>query len=71
MLLLMGAMQMQMVVRGYYTYDITNSSPVLLGLVTSGFAFPMLTLSLFGGAIADRLDRNFSNSLTGGINIPS
>ncbi|MFQ6030520.1 MAG: MFS transporter, partial [Dehalococcoidia bacterium] len=56
MLLLMGAMQMQMVVRGYLTYDLT-SSPALLGLVSAGFALPMLTLSLFGGAIADRLER--------------
>jgi MFS family permease len=56
MLLLMGAMQMQMVVRGYYTYFLTDS-PVKLGLVTAGFALPMLILSLFGGALADRLER--------------
>ena len=55
-LLMMGGMQMQMVARGYLTYDIT-SSPFLLGLVNAGFALPMLALALFGGAIADRMDR--------------
>ncbi|MAP38374.1 MAG: hypothetical protein CL879_02020 [Dehalococcoidia bacterium] len=56
MLLLMTAMQMQMVVRSYLTYEIT-SSPFLLGLVNAGFAIPMLLLALFGGAIADRMER--------------
>ncbi len=52
----MGAMQMQMIARGYLTYDLTGS-PALLGLVSAGFALPMLLLSLFGGAFADRLER--------------
>ena len=56
LLLMMGAVQMQMIARGYLTYDIT-SSPFLLGLVSAGFALPMLSLSLFGGAVADRVDR--------------
>ncbi|MCH8310839.1 MAG: MFS transporter, partial [Chloroflexi bacterium] len=56
MLFLMTAMQMQMVVRSYLTYEIT-SSPFLLGVVNAGFAIPMLTLSLFGGAMADRMER--------------
>ncbi len=56
MLLLMGAMQMQMIARGYLTYDLTGS-PALLGIVSAGFALPMLVLALFGGAIADRLQR--------------
>ena len=56
MLLLMGAMQMQMIARGYLTYDLTGS-PALLGIVSAGFALPMLILALFGGAIADRLQR--------------
>ena len=56
MLLLMTAMQMQMVVRSYLTYEIT-SSPFLLGLVNAGFSIPMLLLALFGGAIADRMER--------------
>ena len=45
-----------MVALGYLTYDLT-SSPVILGVVQSGYAPSLLTLSLFGGAIADRWDR--------------
>ena len=52
----MGGMQMQMIARGYLTYEITDSA-ILLGLVNAGFALPMLSLALFGGAIADRMDR--------------
>lgn len=51
---MMASLQMQGVVRGYLTYDLT-SSPLRLGLVNSGFALPMLTLALFGGVLADRL----------------
>ena len=50
---MMAGLQMQAVVRGYLTYDITASA-FRLGLVNSGFAFPMLALTLFGGAMADR-----------------
>ena len=56
MLCLMGAVHMQMLAQGYLVYEIT-SSPALLGVVNSGFAIPMLSLSLFGGAVADRMDR--------------
>ncbi len=52
----MGAVQMQMIAQGYLVYELTGS-PALLGIVNSGFALPMLVLSLFGGAAADRLDR--------------
>ena len=45
-----------MIVRGYLAYEIT-SSPFILGLVNAGFAIPMLTLALFGGAVADRMER--------------
>ncbi len=53
---MMAGLNMQTVVRGYLTYDLT-SSPLRLGLVNSGFAFPMLALALFGGALADRLKK--------------
>ena len=56
LLLMMGGISMQMVVRGYLTYELT-SSPFKLGLVSAGFALPMLTLALFGGAVADRMER--------------
>ena len=56
MIVLMGGMQMQMLARGYLVYEITGSAS-LLGIVAAGSAFPMLTLALFGGAIADRVER--------------
>ncbi len=56
LLFLMGGMQMQMIARGYLTYELT-ASPFLLGLVNAGFAIPMLGLALFGGAVADRMER--------------
>ena len=56
MVFLMLGIQMQMIVRGYLAYEIT-SSPFILGLVNAGFAIPMLSLALFGGAVADRMER--------------
>ena len=56
MVFLMIGIQMQMIVRGYLAYELT-SSPFILGLVNAGFAVPMLTLALFGGAVADRMER--------------
>ena len=56
LLLMMSGISMQMVARGYLTYDLTNS-PIKLSLVSGGFALPMLTLALFGGAAADRMER--------------
>ena len=58
MLVMMAGMQMQMIARSYLAYDLT-SSPLLLGLVSSGFAVPLLVLALFGGAFADRLERKY------------
>ena len=52
----MAAIQMQMIDQVSLVYELTGS-PALLGLVNSGFALPMLVLALFGGALADRLDR--------------
>jgi MFS family permease len=46
-------MQSQMVAGGWLVYTMT-SSPFALGLVSAGWGVPMLMLSLFGGAIADR-----------------
>ena len=56
MICLMGGVQMQMIARGYLVYDITGR-PLLLGIVNGGSAIPILLLSLWGGAIADRFDR--------------
>ena len=56
MMAMMGGVQMEMVAIGYLVYDITGS-PFLLGVVEAGFAIPTLALALFGGALADRVDR--------------
>ena len=67
MISMMASVQMQMVARGYLVYDLTNSA-TLLGIVTAGSAVPILTLSLFGGAIADRINKKriiqFTQSMT-------
>ena len=52
----MSAMQMQMLSRGYLVYDM-ESSGSLLGLVNVGASIPMLVLPLFGGVLADRVNR--------------
>ena len=47
---------MLMVAGGYYIYEITGSAS-LLGFVTAAAAIPVLLLALFGGVIADRLEK--------------
>ena len=56
MLAMMGGMQMQMLVRGYLVYDLTGSA-ARLGLVSASSALPILALALFGGVVADRIER--------------
>ncbi len=53
---LMGATQMQMLVRGYLTYELTESA-TLVGIVSAGGSISVLVFALFGGAIADRVER--------------
>ena len=50
------ATQMQMLARTFLAYEITGSA-VILGVVAAGTALPQLALGLFGGAVADRVDR--------------
>jgi MFS family permease len=47
---------MEMVARSYLIYDITGSA-AMLGILAAAFAVPALSLSLFGGAIVDRLSK--------------
>lgn len=56
LLLMMAAMNMQMLARGYLAWELTKSA-TMVGLVGAGFAPPILILSLFGGAVADRFDK--------------
>ena len=50
------AMQMQVVARGWLIYAMTNS-PISLTWVLLSFAIPSFLFSLFGGVIADRLQK--------------
>jgi len=54
LLMQMAAMNMQMVARTWFMYELTES-PVMLGAVGLCIALPMLTISLFGGVLADRI----------------
>jgi MFS family permease len=56
MLMLMGALNIQMLARGYLTWELTKS-PISVVVVGAGFAPPILLLSLYGGAVADRFAR--------------
>ena len=51
-----GPMNMQMFVRNLLIYRITGSG-ALLGTLTLAHALPMLFLSLYGGTMADRLEK--------------
>ena len=59
---------MQAVAQNFLVYEITGSAKIL-GLVSGGWAFPMLFLSLFGGAIADRVDRKPIIQITQGVSV--
>lgn len=54
--LVMVGNQSTFIAAGYLAYELTDSA-LILGVVSMGFALPMLTLSLFGGALSDRLPR--------------
>jgi MFS family permease len=56
LLLLMGGVNIQMLARSMLAYEMTDSA-LLVGVVGAGFAPPILLFSLFGGAVADRVDR--------------
>ena len=47
---------MQTVVRSFLAYELTESAAVL-AIITAAQVVPLLALALFGGAVADRVDR--------------
>ena len=47
---------MQSVVRSFLAYELTRSASVL-AIITAAQVVPLLALALFGGAVADRVDR--------------
>ncbi len=56
MLFLAAGVEMEIVAIGYLVYDLTGSA-FRLGIVEASFAFPTLLFSLFGGVLADRMDK--------------
>ncbi|MFC2006188.1 MFS transporter, partial [Chloroflexota bacterium] len=54
----MASMNMQMLARSLLIYRLTGSAAILGGL-SLAHALPMLCLSLFGGAIADRVQKKY------------
>jgi MFS family permease len=52
----MIGMQMQVLVRGWLVYAMTDS-PLLLGLVTGATGIPMLLATPFGGVLVDRYNK--------------
>lgn len=52
----MLGMQMMMIGRGILAWDLTGSFTVV-GVLSLAMGIPMLTLSLIGGAVADRVDK--------------
>ena len=52
----MGAMNMQMVARAWLVYELTNQY-TMLGLMMLAGSVPMLLLSMFGGVMADRVQK--------------
>ena len=56
LLCMMGGMQMQTIAQGFLVWEETRSAG-LVGLVSAAGAMPILGLALFGGAVADRLER--------------
>ena len=52
----MAAMNMQLVARSWFMYELTGRAS-MLGAVALAGGLPMLTLSLFGGVLADRVKK--------------
>ncbi|NNF98185.1 MAG: MFS transporter [Desulfobacteraceae bacterium] len=48
------AMNMQMVARSWFIYELSGSA-IMLGAISLCSALPLLTVSLFGGVLADRM----------------
>ena len=56
MLFMFGGVQMNMIVRSFLVWEMTESATVV-GVVSAAGGVPLFVLALFGGAIADRLER--------------
>ena len=61
------AMNMQIVARGWLIYAMTQS-PLQLAWVTLSFAIPQVCFALFGGVLADRMQKNYIMVIAQSIN---
>ncbi len=68
MLASMTAMQMQQIARGYLAFEMTHKA-TSVGLVSIAWGLPQIIFSLFGGVVADRMEKRnllmITQSLTG------
>ena len=53
-----SSMNMQTIARSYLIYELTGSK-VILGVMSLAMTIPLLTLSLFGGVIAERVQKKY------------
>ena len=53
-----AALSMQMIVRALLAYRLTESA-ALIGLLALAQSIPIITVSIFGGAIADRIQKKY------------
>jgi len=51
-----GATQLQTMAQGWLLYELTESA-IVLGYLGAAAAFPAIAMTLFGGAVADRLNK--------------
>ena len=51
-----SAMNMQMIARSWFMYELSGSA-IMLGAISLCSALPLLTVSLFGGVLADRIKK--------------
>ena len=54
----MASMNMQMVARSFLAYELTGSEAIL-GVISLAGTIPMLLLSLYGGVIAERIQKKY------------
>ncbi len=68
MLFTMGGFQMQMIARGILVFDLTGNATIT-AVVSMGFAPSLLAVSLFGGALGDRMDRRLIIQIAQFVNL--
>ena len=63
-----GGLQLQTIGQGWLVFELTHK-PVTLGLLGAAASIPSILVSLFGGAVADRLDKRVVLRTTALVNV--